>query len=228
MSRPLVSVVIAVKNGERYLADAIESILEQTYDRLEIIVVDGRSTDRSREIASSYAGVRCISQVGEGFADAWNLGIEAARGPLIGFLDSDDRWLPTKLEQQVRVTLERPEVDYVITRMRFVLEEGLPHPPGFDPELLGVDHPAYMPSALLVRSTVFERIGRFGTHWKIASDTDWFARAKDHGLTLGLVPEVLLHKRVHDANLSYFAAQNLNREIVRLLRESVARNRRDA
>jgi glycosyltransferase involved in cell wall biosynthesis len=225
LAPPLVSVVIPVKNGDAYLAQAIESVLAQTYVHHEIVVVDGGSTDRSAEIARSYPGVRLLDQAGTGFAGAWNEGVQVAAGDLLAFLDSDDLWMPAKLERQVQVLDERPDVGYVVSRARFVLEPGHPCPPGFRPELLEGDHVANMPSALLIRRSAFEAVGPFRTDYTIASDIDWFARAKDLPLGWATVPEVLLLKRVHSRNLSYTAAQNMNGELLDLLRDSVARRR---
>ncbi|BCM88224.1 putative glycosyltransferase EpsH [Abditibacteriota bacterium] len=228
MTLPQVSAIVAVKNGERYLAQALESILSQDYPPLEVIVVDGGSSDESVKIAESYPKVRCINQRGEkGFADAWNQGIAVARGDLIAILDSDDWWTPGKLKAQVELLIAQPELDYSITRIRFALEEGKPCPPGFKPELLKTDHIAYMPSALLARKTMFEAMQGFKTDWAISSDIDWFARAKDMNFKLGIVPEVMLYKRVHDANLSYLDARtnHFNREIVGLLKQSLDRQR---
>jgi glycosyltransferase involved in cell wall biosynthesis len=224
---PLVSVIIAVKNGERFLAQAIESILNQTRRPHEIVVVDGGSTDRSKEIAESYDLVRCIDQSSEGFAAAWNEGIAVARGDLIAILDSDDWWAPGKLEAQVKHFVDDTDTQYCVTRMRFVLEPGHEPPPGFKPELLDSDHIAYMPSALMVRRDVFDLIGDFQTGWKISSDIEWFARAKDIPLKLAVVPEVMLYKRVHDSNLSYLDARALrfNGEIAGLLKQSIDRQR---
>jgi len=81
MARPLVSVILPVKNGERFLAQAINSVLDQDYHPLEIVVVDGQSTDGSAAIAQSFDLVRYVCQQGElGLGRARNLGIEAARG----------------------------------------------------------------------------------------------------------------------------------------------------
>jgi glycosyltransferase involved in cell wall biosynthesis len=226
-SLPLVSVVIAVKNGERFLPQAIESALSQTRPPHEIIVVDGNSTDRSRQIAESYDSVSCIEQVSTGFAAAWNQGIAVARGDLIAILDSDDWWAPDKLEHQIRHFVDDPLTQYSVTRMRFVLEPGHEPPPGFKPELLAGDHIAYMPSALMVRRNVFAMVGDFQTGWEISSDVEWFARAKDYPLKLAVVPHVMLYKRVHDSNLSYLDARSLrfNREITGLLKQSIDRQR---
>jgi glycosyltransferase involved in cell wall biosynthesis len=224
-SEPLVSVVIPVKNGARFLPDALTDVAAQTYRRHEVVVVDGGSSDGSAKIARSFPGVRCIEQQGDGLPDAWNTGIAAARGELIAFLDSDDRWLRSKLEAQVGALARDPRADFVICHARFFLEPGKPCPPGFDPKLLGGDHVANMPSALLARRSVFEAIGNFPTDFDIASDIDWFARLKDSGLGRLVVPEALVEKRVHDSNLSYFAAGALPRELLRVLRDSVARQR---
>jgi glycosyltransferase involved in cell wall biosynthesis len=223
----LVSVVVPTLDAERFLDEALLSIQAQTYDSWEVVLVDAGSTDRTLEIARRHESVRCQRQSGTGLPDAWNCGLEAARGELVAFLDSDDRWAPEKLARQVDVLEADTGVDCVITRMRFVLEPGCASPPGFRPELLASDHVAQMPSALLARRSAFHRVGGFDTRWPIAADIDWFARVKDAGLRMELVPEVLVEKRVHDANLSTLAGATLNRELVALLRESVGRKRGD-
>jgi glycosyltransferase involved in cell wall biosynthesis len=224
-SDPSVSVILPVKDGERYLAEAIESVLAQHHRPHEIVVVDGRSSDRSAATAASYDLVRVIEQKGTGFAGAWNEGVAASNGEILAFIDSDDLWEPTKLARQVECLRERPEVDYVITRVRFVAEPGTPLPPGFDPKLLDGDHVANMPSALAIRRAAFDAVGPFRTDYTIANDIDWFARAKDLPLTLAVVQEVLVRKRVHESNLSYTAAGRLPEELLDLLRASVARRR---
>ena len=225
-SGELVSVIMAVRNSERFIAQAIESVISQSYSDWEVVVVDGSSADRSAEIASAYPRVRCLSQDGRtGFAGAWNEGLAAAEGGLICFLDSDDVWEPSKLERQVEVLRLRPEVDYVITLVRFLVEPGVPLPPGFKPELLESDHVANMPSAVMIRRVALDAVGPFRTDLEVASDIDWFARLKDRPLTLATVPEVLVHKRVHDRNFSYTHARRLNGELLELLRSSVGRQR---
>ena len=224
---PLVTVIVPVKNGARFLAQALGDVAAQTYDRCELVVVDGRSTDCSAEIARSFPRVRLIDQPGDGLPDAWNLGLDAARGELIAFLDSDDRWSRDKLAKQIGLLSREPELAYVITRMRFFLEPGDPHPPGFRPKLLNGEYVANMPSALLARRSVFNTVGTFPTHYPAAGDIDWFARLKDSGLTGGVIEEPLVWKRVHAGNASSsdLVVRNLNRELLGLLRQSVARQR---
>lgn len=224
MSDPRVSIVMGTLDAGRFLATALASIREQTFDDVEIVIVDGGSTDDTLTIAEEY-DARVLHQRGEGLFGAWNEGVAEARGELIGFLDSDDRWDPTKLEAQVRVLDERPEVDYVIGRVRFFLEPGMPYPPGFREDLIGSDHVAPMPGVLLARRRVFDRVGPFRTEYVIASDVDWFVRLKDAGLERAVVDGALIHKRLHDSNLSHFKAETMNDEFLALLRRSIARKR---
>lgn len=222
---PLVSVVMAVLDAEAYLAEAIESVRTQSYPHHELVIVDGGSRDRSRAIASGYEGVRVLDQRGSGFADAWNQGVAASAGELVAFLDGDDVWQPEKLARQVELLETDPALDAVIARARFVAEPGAELPGAFPPELLDGDHVANMPSALLVRRESFEAVGPFRTDFAVANDIDWFARAKDLPLTLAVVQEMLVIKRVHTDNLSLSAtaAAHLNGEVLMLLRASVRR-----
>jgi len=99
---PLVSAVIPTYNRASVVTEAIDSILQQTYSRVEVIVVDDGSTDETREVLSKYGDrITVIYQENSGPSAARNRGIAAAKGEFIGFLDSDDVWLPTKLEKQV-------------------------------------------------------------------------------------------------------------------------------
>jgi len=221
---PLVTAVIAVRNGERFLARAIESVLAQTYRPMEILVVDGRSTDRTEAIARGYPEVRFELQRGQGISEGYNSGVALATGDCVGFLSHDDLWEPTKLERQVEVLLRRPEVDYVICHFRYFVEPGVSRPASFRRELLDRDLVGRIMETLLARRSVFEAAGLFDPDLAISGDVDWYARAKDRGLVMATVPEVLLHKRVHDSNASSDALVT-NRELLRVLRDSIRRQR---
>lgn len=223
MNMPLVSVIIPVKNGEKYLGSAIQSVLKTNYSPLEIIVVDGKSVDGTAEVIRSFPSVRHVIQEGKGLADAWNVGIGTARGEMISFLDHDDYWAPEKLKLQVGCLVEDPDIQYAISRFKFFLEPGCPVPLGFKKELLEGDHVGRIPGTLLARGTLFDEVGVFNNDISIAADVDWFVRAKDKGIRSAILPEVLLYKRVHDSNLSSNAETN-NRELLSLLRQSIARS----
>src|SRR5690606_38141885 len=136
---PLVSVVMAVRNGERWLGAAMDSVVAQTHRPVEIVVVDGGSSDGTAALAARYPEARVVSQRGTGIADAYNQGIAEARGELVAFLSHDDLWRPEKLAKQVALLRHQPELDLTVTRVRFFLEEGATPPPGFRPALLQGD-----------------------------------------------------------------------------------------
>jgi hypothetical protein len=117
--RPLVSVVIPVFNGERYLSTAIDSVIAQSYPRLEIVAIDDGSTDSSPLILSSY-GSRIISlrQENAGVSRARNCGIIVSRGDFIAFLDQDDWWLHEKIQKQIKCFLDNPHLGLVHTNTR--------------------------------------------------------------------------------------------------------------
>lgn len=119
--KPLVSVVTIFLNTEKYIEEAIESIFAQTYDNWELLLVDDGSSDRSTEIALRYVQqypgkVRYLEHEGHqnrGMSASRNLGVRHAKGELIAFLDSDDIWLPQKLERQAAILESQPEAAMV-------------------------------------------------------------------------------------------------------------------
>jgi glycosyltransferase involved in cell wall biosynthesis len=122
--KPLVSCIIIFLNGEEYIEESIESVFSQTYNNWELLLVDDGSTDKSTEIALHYAKqypnkVRYLDHEGHqnrGMSAARNLGIERAKGEYIAFLDADDIWLPSKLQQQVAIFDAHPEAAMVYGR----------------------------------------------------------------------------------------------------------------
>lgn len=223
IAEPLVSVVIAVRNGEGFLPRCLESVRAQTYPRIELIIVDGASQDRSAEIAASY-GATVLDQDGDGFMDAWNQGLAAANGELFAIIDCDDYWNEVKIEAQVRYLGENPEVDYVTGMCRFFVEDGFVAPPSFHSRLLDGDKVAHMPGTLMCPLAVFEELGPFRTDLTVASDIEWFQRLGDMGYRGAVVPDALIHKSVHDHNLSFGSrAEVYQGELLTLLRDSVRR-----
>lgn len=216
-----ISVIVAVRNGEKYLLRALRSVLTQDYPPQEILVVDGGSTDRTRQIAESFAGVRVITQMGRGIADAYNCGIASSTGDLVAFLSCDDEWMPDKLQVQADFMKANPALLYTLTLAQSRLEDGHTPPAGFRMDLLAHEHSGAM-ETLMARRDVFEKVGPFDTRFQTAEDLDWFARANDLNIPMARIPRVLLIKYVHDANLSLTTPTN-NQSILTLLRKSIQR-----
>ena len=222
MSEPLISVVIPVFNGERFLAQTIESVRGQTWPRVELIVVDDSSTDGSAAIARSYP-LRYLCQEHAGVAAARNRGLAAARGELISFLDHDDLWLPQKLERQVQCLLDNPKAEMCACEMEVFLQ------PGFDQAWLNLgwmdgSHLATQLGLLLVLRAVFGRVGGFDASYRSNSDMDWVLRARDRGVPIAFLREPLQLYRVHGENYSA-GVTGRQRDTARALQASIARKR---
>lgn len=198
----LVSVIIPVLNAERFLGDALASVDAQTYPHLEIIVIDGPSTDATARIAQSFPRVRYLKQTGTGMWNAVNEGIQGARGEFVAMISSDDQWAPDKTMLQVEYLSTHPETDHVLCLTRFVLVPGETAPSAFRAELFEGDQEAILLEALMARKTLFECVGKFDESLKIASDVDWFARLGNLRKPRGMIPRALLIKRIHAKNLS--------------------------
>lgn len=227
MHRPLVSVIVAVKNGGRFLASALRSVVTQDYRPLEIIVVDGHSEDDTARIAQSFENVRYIQQVKRGIGDAYNTGIATAQGELIAFLSHDDLWTPNKLSLQVSYLMEHSAIGYTIAMVKFFLEPGHEIPRGFKEDLLQGQHVGRIMETLVARKSLFDAIGGFDSEMALAEDADWYARANDQNVPMAIIPQILLHKRVHNTNASS-DAQTSNRELLNALKRSIERKKLQA
>jgi glycosyltransferase involved in cell wall biosynthesis len=214
MERPLISVVIPVYNCERYLGEAIRSVLSQDYCPLELIVVDDGSTDDSAAVAGRFPGVQVIRKPHAGIASTHNQGIGRCRGEWLAFLDSDDRWVPGKLARQTRALEEDAGLDMVFGYCRqFRAGETLAIQPGL------------AQCAMLVRRSSFERVGLYNEGRAIHHFVDWYARAQEAGLRSLMLPDIVYERRIHDQNIGRRlpAAQRLG--YLRALRESLHRRR---
>lgn len=205
-SSGLVSIVMPVIDAEAWLGEAIESVLGQTYDHLELVIVDDGSLDSSREIAAEAAGrdrrIRLLALERDpaltSAARAANAGIEIARGDWIGRLDSDDICLPDRLERQLRFLGERGLDGCGGLADAFGGEERTYWFPedhdAIERELIfrvGILHPTILTRAELMRRVPYRRETSF-------EDYEWTIRAVAQGARFGNLQEVVLRHRVHD------------------------------
>lgn len=205
-----VSVVIPVYNGERFVADAIRSVLDQTVRPLECVVVDDGSTDSTRAVVESFgSAVRYEYQENSGVSRARNRGVELARGALVAFLDHDDVWLPTKVAAQLEAfdgsgatmvlcgMVVVDAGDEVIGRKRL-------HSSGdlliglltFD----GTESVSCSSTGLIERAT-FEALGGFDPNLGTSADLDLLIRVLLMG-RVRYVSDELVRYRVHGSNMS--------------------------
>lgn len=224
---PLVSVIIPVYNYERYLAEAVESVLRQTYQHLDLIVVDDGSTDRSAEIAKSFdaGGVRYCHQVHAGIGRARNNGVELAQGDFLAFLDADDRWPEEKLELQLSAFKNDPALEMVFGQA-VQLQNGPAWELGVTEKkpILGSLVPGMVPGTMLIKRVAYFRVGRFQEEWKVGEFIDWYARAVELNIRSLVLPDLLLWRRIHDSNQGVRERQSVS-DYARVLKASLDRRR---
>jgi glycosyltransferase involved in cell wall biosynthesis len=214
-----VSVVVPVRDGERFLGAALASVLEQRPPPAEVVVVLDRSTDGSAGVASRAGPrVRTLAGAFGGAAAARNAGVAEARGRLLAFLDHDDLWTPGRLARQVDVLSRAPAVDVVLgltQRFRDVGGARVPlGPPAAEPSL---------GAALLTREAI-RRVGPFDEARAYDEDVDWFLRAREAGVPARLDAALAQLYRRHEANATNRRKADV-RGFFEALRDSIARRR---
>ena len=196
-----ISVIIPVFNGERYIAAAIESVLQQTRPADEIIVVNDGSSDATAAVLAAYdRRIAVISQENHGGAHATNQGISVASGSFLSFLDADDLWTSRKLEIQVDWLSRHPHAEAVFGYVQQFISADL------DPEQARRLKCPHSPQAGLTKNTIlirrpsFDRIGAFDSNLRSIDFLDWFTRALDAKLKFEMLPDLLALRRLHNAN----------------------------
>lgn len=207
----LVSIIIPSYNAAKYIKEAVDSALAQTYKNLEIVVVDDGSTDDTKTVLESYVAsgrIRYIYQGNKGLAGARNTGIRAAKGDYIAFLDADDLFLPDKVAEQIRVFEENPEYRICYSDLLHFSEDGqtyhhrYQYPSGdvFEPLL---HRQLINPLTVMVERKMFEKYGFFDETLRRSEDWDLWLRWAHAGEKFYYLNKPLARYRIRSAgNLS--------------------------
>jgi len=219
---PKVSVVIPTYNRASMVAEAIESVLSQSYKDLEVIVVDDGSTDNTEDVLRPYfSQITYIKQENRGNAAARNKGLKEAKGVLIAFNDSDDLWVHDKLEKQVGFMDEHPDIDMVcgngiifgntLDAGRLVISQSR----GEFLEKKGVTiKDIFMKSTIrtptvVIRKKVIDALDGFDGNLRVCVDGDFSLRLLGSGYKAAFINDVFFKLRKHDDNLSADREQRL-------------------
>lgn len=221
-----ISVIVPCYNGERFLAEAIDSILGQTRPPEEILIVDDGSTDATAQIARGYEPrVTLIQQDNAGPASARNDGIFRATGSLLAFLDQDDLWLPHKLERQCECLAADPELDICYSHVQRLWSEELEdEAQRVRDQPRGDIVPAYATISMLARRRAFDRVGELSHDLKFGDAIDWALRARDLGLNMLMLDDVLVRHREHHHNLTRQREENAD-EFLHIVKRTLDRRR---
>lgn len=224
--QPLISVIVTVYNGEKYIAEALKSIFNQDYPNLEVIVIDDGSTDATKERVQQFSDrMSYFYQKNAGIAAAKNLGIEKSHGDFFAFLDCDDLWVPEKTTLQLRQLTENQAYDMVFGHVSQF------YSPEMSEDFKNRYHcpagnaPGVTSCAMLISRKNFYRVGLFDTKWRKGIFNDWFLRATDIGLTWKVFPEVVQKRRIHEKNHG-IVNRDKSVDYVRMLKASLDRKRK--
>ncbi len=225
ISDPLVSIVIPTFNYGRFLGDAIESALSQTYRHLELIVVDDGSTDNTRAVAMSFGDrLKYYHQENQGPYCARNFALTKISGKYFVNLDADNRLDATYLEKTLAFINEHasPELAFVYTQMEFFgAKEGISHHPEYD--LQELKRKNYLDMCTLLLADVVKRFGFDPDFNKGCGDQAFYLTLAEHGYHGILLDEPLVKYRVHDQSVARTASRNYRQ--IELARRLIRKHR---
>lgn len=226
---PLVSVVMPVYNGERYLRQAVDSILDQNYQNLELIVVDDGSSDGSKALLESYSDERLVLLANPrnlGVVQSRNLGIAVARGSYVALLDCDDVAMPDRLREQISFLEHHPEFGMVGSWVEVVDSAGVPtgevwrlDAPSETIPMILLLHNYFTQSAVTVRRSCFNALQyrEFGG----ATDYDLWVRLAAHYRVWNL-PQVLVRYRIHQGSMTAQGTDSLESQVRQVVRQCLS------
>jgi glycosyltransferase involved in cell wall biosynthesis len=225
LAEPLVTAAIPVRDGEAYLAEAIESVLAQSRPCDQLIVVDNGSTDRSAEIAAGFGpSVEIVPEPRPGIGAARNAALGATRGDYLAFLDADDLWEPEKTALQLAAFETEPQLQLVFGHVRQFASHDLSRE---DAEGLRVPtdpQPGQHVGAMLARRAAIEAIGPWPEDVRVSDGLAFLLRARELGLRQAMLAETVTLRRVHGGNHSIHNRDERG-EFARLLKRSLDRRR---
>lgn len=223
-----ISIITVVWNNAATIKDAIESVLSQTYDNIEYIIIDGASTDGTVEIIKSYGDkiAAFVSEPDRGLYDAMNKGIALATGDIVGILNSDDFYINSHVLEDVALAFEQSQCDALFADLVFV------HPANLEKVVRYYDSSHFSPEkfaygwmpahpTFFVKRWAYERHGVFRTDLKIAADFDILARfLYTHQLKYVYLDKVLVKMRLGGVSTSPSSLWINNMEQVRVCKDN--------
>ncbi|MCP4481627.1 MAG: glycosyltransferase [bacterium] len=202
---PLISIIIPTYNRALLLKEAIDSVLSQTFQNFELIIIDDGSTDNTKNICKEHQSIRYIYQNNQGVSAARNKGIALASAKFIAFLDSDDLWLPMKLEKQLKFFSNNPQTLITQTNEKWlrdgkIISQKKHHQKKseniFERSLASC---LISPSTIMVRKKIFEEVGLFDERLPACEDYDLWLRIT-YKYSVPLIKDELTIKRAGHLN----------------------------
>lgn len=213
MKEPLVSIIMPAYNAERYISEAVKSVLSQTYENWELLITDDGSTDGTAKAVQEFKDkrIRYFYQENKGQSAARNTSLGHAQGEYIAFLDADDIFLPQKLERQVAFLESQPECDFSYSKIeyfwdgepekRYVLN--IDHPSGFlKDDLIRRGGHTMVPTSVMFRRKWYDQYGGFGSEFRRSDEYFFYLKMALHGARFCYLDETLALNRLNRGSLT--------------------------
>ncbi len=224
---PLLSVLIPVYNGERYLAECIESVLRQLWQPLEIVVVDDGSEDHSAAVAERFGPpVQCIRHPHRGLPAARNTALATASGGYVLHLDADDLLTSGSIAVSMEALTTNPRLDMVVGHASAFFSPDMDDAARSRMQLPAAARRGHISGTSIIRTEVFRRVGEFDESLRACSDLDWFMRATEAGSRVRFLSDVVIQRRIHGRNMSLTMKNVAASARMRVLKASLDRRRR--
>lgn len=222
-STPLISIMMPTYNNGKYITQAIESIYIQNYSNIEIIVVDDGSNDNTKEVLKKYKDIKYFYIEHKGISTARNVALEKSKGEYIAFLDSDDYWLPNKLNVQMQYFKEHPDCQIVFTKYEniFENEELKKNKRAMHEKAIEDTFQQYLPSTVL-KKELFEKYGGFDENFSGIEDCEFIYRISMKGINIKhYINNAFYIRRIHGNNITLLQNRNIKSIITSVLRKGV-------
>lgn len=213
-SNPLVSVVMPTYNRADMIEKAINSVMNQTYENIQLVIVDDHSTDHTDEFvknkfngflnctAGDKRSIKYLYSTSKGIPSVRNQAVEASDGEYIAFLDSDDEWNLEKISKQMEYMKSNPDCEIVFSGYENVSKDGKTVTDQAQLKLFTEEYQMYMASACM-KKNLFDKIGLYDTGLITGEDYEWVCRAKISGINVNHnIDEVLYYRTIHENNIS--------------------------
>lgn len=220
-----ISVIVPAYNAEKYIAEALESILSQSLRPTEVIVVNDGSTDQTAEVLNSMTGIKVVHQPNRGISYALNTGLALATSDFIAFLDADDVWLPNKLSIQMAELRLMNYSGIVFGQMEQFFSPDIDQAVKATLELPKQQLAGIHRSAMLIDRTSLERVSEFSTDHISAEFLDWYLRAKEMEIPVRLVDQPVARRRIHGSNTTLSRGQKHFSEFPLIIKQALDRRR---
>lgn len=226
MSHAEIDVIVPVFNGEKYIAEAIESVLCQSLSPASICIVDDGSSDMTLAVVDNYRDhVSVITQANSGAGSARNAGIKATSSPYVAFLDADDTWLENCLESLARVLLRDEQNDCAIGLVEQYISPDLSKQEASQLDCHEGLAPAYCPGGILITRSIFDRVGVFDERFRLGEFIDWYHHAASMGVRFGLAGQQVLKRRIHLTNTGR-TRKDMRSNYAAVARQAIQRRRK--